>query len=470
MRTDCITIFGGTGDLTFRKLLPALYNLFAAGREETPARILIIGRRPYTDADYRAKAQEWVKKFARLPYTDETYARFAETVFYFEMDFTDAAQYAPLGRYYEREHIRDGIFYFAVAPRFFRTITEGLAGVPGARQWKVVLEKPFGEELEDARALSARLEEFFTPERVYRIDHYLGKEMVRGIQTLRFSNPIFSAAWNAGAIDCVQIVADEQVGVETRGGYYDHSGALRDMVQNHLFQILSILAMEMPDEAGPAQLHAAQLRVLRALRLPTAQEIGGALVMGQYEGYRAEPQVAADSRTETYAALRLFLDTKRWRGVPFYVRTGKRLARREMSVTIVFHAPAPGVEPCLLTLRIQPTEGVTLRFNIKKPGQSEDMMPVEMDFCQSCMDVSQQNTPEAYERLLTACVQGERSWFSQWDQIETCWRFIDGLKAAWEAAGSPIASYEAGSAGPAAADALTAQLGHAWVEAGENYA
>lgn len=467
MTEPCITIFGGTGDLTFRKLLPALYNLFAAASPALPQRILIIGRRPYTDAAYRGEAQGWVRQFARLPYTDEAYARFAQRIFYYPMDFTDLEQYPALGAYYAAQGISGGIFYFAVAPRFFSVITEGLARVEGASAGKVILEKPFGEALEDARALSARLEAFFTPQRVYRIDHYLGKEMVRGIQTLRFANPIFAAAWNASAIECVQIAADEQVGVETRGGYYDRSGALRDMVQNHLFQILSILAMEAPAEAGPAHLHAAQLAVLRALRLPEPDEIGQALVLGQYDGYRAEPQVAPDSRTESYAALRLFIDTRRWRGVPFYIRTGKRLARREMSVTVVFRSPAPGVEPCLLTLRIQPTEGVTLRFNIKKPGQSEAILPVEMDFCQSCMDVGQQNTPEAYERLLTACVQGERAWFSQWDQIETCWRFVDGLKNAWEAAGAPLERYAPGSAGPAGADALTARLGHRWIEAGE---
>ena len=464
MDERCMAIFGGTGDLTSRKLLPALYNLFAAKGEGM--RVLIIGRREYTDEQYRAQAHKWVKEFARLPFTEETYARFAARIRYYRMDFTDAAQYPALGAYFGAEHISEGIFYFAVAPRFFSTITQGLAAVPGAEAWKVILEKPFGEELEDARVLNGRLEAFFTPEKVYRIDHYLGKEMVRGIQTLRFANPIFTSAWNASSIECVQIVADEKVGVETRGGYYDHSGALRDMVQNHLFQILSILAMEPPTEQTPERLHAAQLAVLRALRLPQPGQGGEMLVLGQYEGYRAEPQVSPESRTETYAALRLFVDTPRWRGVPFYIRTGKRLARREMSVTVVFRSPAPGIEPCLLTLRIQPTEGVTLRFNIKKPGQSEDVMPVEMDFCQSCMDVSQQNTPEAYERLLTACMAGERAWFSQWDQIETCWRFIDALRAA----DIRPESYLPGSDGPAGSAALLAHLGHAWIEAGQEYA
>ncbi len=238
MNKTCLTIFGGTGDLTFRKLLPALYNLTAQSATPHDWTILIIGHRDDTSETYRETAREWVRKFARVRFDDEIYDRFAGRVVYYRMDFTNAGEYPALSDFYEAHGIGSGIFYFAVAPRFFRAITEGLGQVRGAAGWKVILEKPFGEELEDARELSARLESFFTPERVYRIDHYLGKEMIRGIQTLRFSNPIFARAWNAEAVECVQILADETVGVETRGGYYDHSGALRDMVQNHLFQIL----------------------------------------------------------------------------------------------------------------------------------------------------------------------------------------------------------------------------------------
>ena len=459
MNKTCLTIFGGTGDLTFRKLLPALYNLTALTAPSHDWMILVIGHREDTSEGYRKKAGEWVRKFARVRFEDGVYERFASRIVYYRMDFTDLEEYPALGDFYEANGVEKGIFYFAVAPRFFRTITEGLARVRGAAGWKVILEKPFGEELEDARELSDRLESFFTPERVYRIDHYLGKEMIRGIQTLRFSNPVFSRAWNAEAIECVQIVADETVGVETRGGYYDRSGALRDMVQNHLFQILSILAMEAPADADPGRLHDAQLAVLRALRRPDRTE--EALVLGQYEGYRAEPQVGPDSRTETYAALRLFVDTERWKGVPFYIRTGKRLRRREMAVTIVFRA-AGNAESCLLTLRIQPEEGVSLRFNIKKPGQGGEVLPVTMDYCQSCMIRAQQNTPEAYERLLSACMLGERAWFSQWDQIETCWRFIDALKSAYEAAGLEPETYAPGTDGPAGADELLARYGHRW--------
>lgn len=463
MGKPCFTIFGGTGDLTFRKLLPALYNLSAAGTLPAGHTILIVGRRDYDSAQYRALARTWVREFSRLPYTDAAFDRFAGQIAYYRMDFTNLGEYPALDRWYREQGISRCIFYFAVAPRFFTTLTQGLELVRGAHEGKVILEKPFGEGLEGAGALNRRLEAFFTPERIYRIDHYLGKEMVRGIQTLRFANPILADAWDARHVECVQISALEEVGVETRGGYYDGSGALRDMVQNHLFQILSILAMEAPADFTPQAMHSRQIEVLRALRLPEAGQAHDALVLGQYDGYRAEPKVSPESRTETYAALRLFLNTARWQGVPFYIRTGKRLSRREMAVKIVFRAPSPGVEPGLLTVRIQPSEGVSLRFNIKTPGEGGGVTPVEMDFCQSCVLENRLNTPEAYERLLVACMKGERSWFSQWDQIEAGWRFVDELRALHAVSGAAPFHYAPGSDGPAQADALLARHGHRWM-------
>ena len=455
------TIFGGTGDLTFRKLLPALYNRAAADNFPGNHRVLIIGRRDYDSAKYREIARGWVQKFARLPYREETFSAFAEQIEYFKMDFTEPAAYGALDEYYAAHGSGPHIFYLAVAPRFFGVIAEGLAGVSGADEGKVILEKPFGETLDDARAVSKRLEDAFTAERIYRIDHYLGKEMIRNIQTIRFANPIFADAWDARRVEYIQISALENVGVETRGGYYDGSGALRDMVQNHLFQILSILAMERPADFTPESMHSEQLRVLRALRLPAPDEIGDALVLGQYDGYRQEPAVAPDSETETYAALRLFVDNDRWRGTPFYIRTGKKIARREMEVAVVFRAPSPEIERDVLIIKIQPTEGVYLRFNIKRPGNFEDMIPAKMDFCQSCSLENRVNTPEAYERLLTACMQGERAWFSQWDQIETSWRFIESLRAMYGK--RPVYPYEPDGEGPREADALLARFGHQWV-------
>lgn len=438
-----ITIFGGTGDLTFRKLLPALYNMCVGDKLPDGFCIVAVGRRDYTTESYTALAEDWVRRFSRLPFEKELFARFAGLLRYYQMDFTDPGNFPKLDAWYASSGIADHLFYLAVAPRFFHGIVRGLSAVSSAREGKVILEKPFGESLESARLLNEELESFFLPGHVYRIDHYLGKEMVRGIHTIRFTNPIFHDAWDSAHIESVRICALEDVGVETRGGYYDTSGALKDMVQNHLLQILSIVAMERPERFDAAGMHEEQLRVFHALR-------PGDAVLGQYEGYRDEPLVDPASGTETFAALRLFVDTPRWRGTPFYIRTGKRLRRREMQVSVVFR-PLAGAPSNVLLIRIQPTEGVCLQFNIKRPGDTDEMAEAKMDFCQSCSPQNRINTPEAYERLLGACLRGEGAWFSQWDQIEACWRLTDAIR---DGCRGKLYSYAPGSDGPAEAGAL----------------
>ena len=251
--------------------------------------------------------------------------------------------------------------------------------------------------------------------------------------------------------------------METRGGYYDASGALKDMVQNHLFQILSIMAMEQPEEFSPKGLHDAQLDVFRCLQPADASSIESTLVLGQYEGYRGEPLVKPDSQTETYGALRLFIDNQRWKGTPFYIRTGKKTGKREIELAVIFRRPYQEVEPNILIIKIQPTEGVYLQFNIKRPGDSEDIIPAKMDFCQNCSLIHQLNTPEAYERLITACMAGERSWFSQWDQIEFSWNYISHLKELHSAKRLPVYPYRPGTRGPAEADRMLEQYGHSWL-------
>ncbi|MDC7288158.1 glucose-6-phosphate dehydrogenase [Blautia schinkii] len=461
-RKQTFTIFGGTGDLTFRKLIPALYNMYAAEKDELCAQVVIIGRRDYTSEAYRELARGWVEKFARLHYKAEVYDELAKRITYYRMDFTDENAYGGLDELYRERGVEEHIFYFAVAPRFFSTIVRGLKRVSGAEGGKVVLEKPFGENLAAAASLNQEMEAFFKAENIYRIDHYLGKEMVRNIQTIRFANPIFSNVWDAEHIACVQISALEEVGVETRGGYYDHSGALKDMMQNHLFQILTIVAMEQPGSPGVEDMHQEQMKVLASLRI--MDDTASSMVLGQYEGYRGEASVNPDSGTETYAALRLFVDNERWRGMPFYIRTGKKLGKREMQVAVVFKSPAPGLEQNILNIKIQPTEGVYLQFNIKKPGESDDIIQAKMDFCQSCSFINQMNTPEAYERLIGACFRGERSWFSQWDQIETSWKYVDQIREKYHAEGCALHSYEPGTDGPAAAADLLARYEHEWFD------
>lgn len=460
----CITIFGGTGDLTFRKLLPALYTMDRTGKLPARSKILIIGRRDYDSQSYAALARDWIRKFSRLPYAEELFEKFAGHLEYYRMDFSDGTAYQGLGQAYDAMQAASHVFYLAVAPRFFSIIAEGLKTLPHLANGKIMLEKPFGETLSSAKELNSQLEACFGPENIYRIDHYLGKEMIRNIQTIRFCNPIFANAWNSGMIEAVEISALEDVGVETRGGYYDASGALKDMVQNHLFQILSILAMEQPEEFTSEQMHAKQLEVLRALRPAKGDELEQTLVLGQYDGYRHEPLVSPHSLTETYACLRLFIDNERWGGTPFYIRTGKRTGLRETEVAIIFRRFSPETEPDILSIKIQPNEGIYLRFNIKRPGDSEEVIPASMDFCQNCILENQINTPEAYERLLTACIAGERSWFSQWDQIEISWNYIEGLKHLAADRNLPVHPYLPGTRGPKEAEALLKTFGHHWLE------
>ncbi len=458
-----LTIFGGTGDLTFRKLLPALYTMDITGKLPEDSRITIIGRRDYDSSHYRQIARDWVEKFTRLSFEEKAFDRFSEKIDYYRMDFSRLEAYHGLNRYYRENDIHSHIFYFAVAPRFFSIITEGLKLVHGSSSGKVILEKPFGENLAAAAALNKELEAFFGPEQIYRIDHYLGKEMVRNIQAIRFSNPIFTDVWNSRYIESVQISALEDMGVETRGGYYDASGALKDMVQNHLFQILSIMAMEQPEEFSPKGLHDAQLDVFRCLQPADASSIKEMPVLGQYEGYRGEPLVKPDSQTETYAALRLFIDNQRWKGTPFYIRTGKKTGKREIELAVIFRRPYPEVEPNVLMIKIQPTEGVYLQFNIKRPGDSEDIIPAKMDFCQNCSLIHQLNTPRHMNALSPPAWQGERSWFSQWDQIERCWNYISRLKELYSHTALPVYPYMPGTPGPDESGRLLEQYGHSWL-------
>lgn len=461
------TIFGGTGDLTYRKLLPALYNLFVS-KQLTQFRIVVIGRRDYMHDEYCMIVEKWIKQFTRLPYSEDAFIDFCKLLNYYEMDFTDVTAYQMLNDFYCTHNMNHHIFYFAVAPRFFEIIAKGLTHVNHAQEGCVVIEKPFGKDLYSARKLNKQLEAFFDSEHIYHIDHYLGKEMVRNIQTIRFLNPIFSNIWNHEFIEHIQISAMEKVGVETRGSYYDKSGALKDMVQNHLFQILSIVAMEPMQNYTREEMHRCQLTALKQLRKAEKLDLKDTLVLGQYVGYRDENDVDQTSDTETYAALKLYIDNERWQGMPFYIRTGKKLSRREMEIIITFKQPYPNAAANILMIKIQPTEGVYVRFNSKKPGNSEDIVPVSMDFCQSCQEVNRINTPEAYERLLMAVAEGDASWFSQWDQIETSWAYIDQIKELAIKHKVPIAFYAAGSDGPAEADALLSRQNHEWMS-GEAY-
>ncbi len=442
------TIFGGTGDLSYRKLLPALFNLFVRGRLGKDDCILVIGRRNYNTNEYIEIVKDWIIQFARLEKNEDYLQQFFKYIKYLKMDFTNVQEYEKLLSVLKKKNFDKKIFYFAVAPRFFEQIGSGLASIYHKEDIRIVLEKPFGETLARAEHLSKNLENNFGAENIYRIDHYLGKEMVRSILSIRSTNPIFIESWNSECIQEVCISALEEEGIGSRGGYYDEAGAMKDMLQNHLMQILSIVAMELPNSITDiTSIQANQEALLSCLRPLNQLDITKDLILAQYDGYLNEAHIAPESKTETYVKCRLFIDNKRWKNVPFVLTTGKKLSKRLMEVVILFK-PIGNAPANSLVFDVQPREGVKLRFNIKKPGESDDIIPVDMDFCQSCNMNFNHNTPEAYERLIDAVFQGDRIWFSTWKQIAASWSYIEGLKKTYQKLDLPILNYKAGATGP----------------------
>ncbi|MBP1997647.1 glucose-6-phosphate dehydrogenase [Peptostreptococcus canis] len=451
MKNNGIVIFGGTGDLAYRKLFPALYNLFCLGKLPRDYRIVGIGRRDYSQEDYKNIVRDWMKDFSRLKYTESDFNEFKELIHYYEMDMSKEEDYNGLIDFLNNQGIikSELIYYYAVSPQLFLPITNGLKKVQCCTgKTKVIIEKPFGENIESAEKVYDSLREYFKDENIYHIDHYLGKEMIINIMTLRFENAIFSGVWNKDFIEKVEINAYESVGVDSRGGYYDKSGALADMVQNHLFQIMSIVAMEKPEDSSSYMIKEAQGEVFKSLKPIISENIDENLVMGQYKGYREEEKVNSDSTTETYVSLKVEIDNDRWRGVPFILRTGKKLHTRESEVVISFKSMSKNAGGNSIIIKIQPDEGVKLDFNIKKPGTENQIEKVGMDFCQSCILENRENTPEAYERLLYACMESDRSLFSQWNHIELSWNYINNIIDSYKKYSNKLYMYEQGTKGP----------------------
>ena len=465
MNSNGIVIFGGTGDLAYRKLFPALYNLHCLRSLPEDFKIVGVGRREYSDDEYIGIINDWMKEFSRLQYTEKEFNEFRKRIKYYRMDMTDIDEYNGLVEFIEKNKMNDGlIYYYAVSPGLFGPISEGLKsancksnsgkgksenGKCCMGEDKVIIEKPFGKDLESAKAIYKKLKSYFKDDNIYHIDHYLGKEMIINIMTIRFANAIFKGVWNKDSIEKIDINVYEEVGVDSRGGYYDKSGALADMIQNHLFQIMSIVAMEEPVNMESKSIKEAQSNVFRELKQVEPEEIDDMLLMGQYIGYRNEDKVNPESVTETYVAMKLEIDNETWRGVPFYLRTGKKLHKRESEVVVSFKSTSEGVLGNNLIIKIQPDEGVKLKFNIKKPGTEKHIIEeVDMDFCQSCILENRENTPEAYERLLKACMDSDRSLFSQWDQIELSWNFINRVVSLYKKYSNKLYFYEPGTMGP----------------------
>jgi len=483
-----IVIFGATGDLTHRKLIPALYNLSADG--ELPPAVAVVGfaRREKTDEDFRKEMEESTRQFSRQTVRDEIWKTFAQSIFYHQSDFADESGYQKLADRLakidqERGTRGNRLFYFAVAPDQFEPILKhlkavGLNKAPEGSWARVIVEKPFGRDLASARELNRVVESSFAENQTYRIDHFLGKETAQNILVLRFANAIFEPLWNTRYIDHVQITAAETLGVEGRAGYYETAGALRDMVQNHLLQLLCLVAMDSPVDLGADSIRDEKVKVVRALRRMTEEQVRVDVVRGQYAegaingksvvGYRAEKNIDPKSTIDTFVALRLHIDSWRWWDVPIYMRVGKRLPKSgtEISVhfkkapLVLFNKETSGEN--VLVIRIQPDEGISLRMEAKVPGTSFRIEPVKMDFHYGTS--FGKASPEAYERLLLDAMSGDATLFARRDEVEQAWSFIDIIEQAWAKKKDPpqLFFYPAGSWGPEQADDLLARDGRTW--------
>ena len=483
MQTDnnCIVIFGASGDLTHRKLIPALYNLYKIGRLSENFSVLGVARSELNDETFREKMREALIHNEET--TPETLDAFCSHLYYQAVNTSDAQDYGKLVPRLDNLHDKyktcgNTLYYMSTPPSLYGVIPECLAahGLNTEEYgWKrIIVEKPFGYDEKTAQALDVQIHRFFEEHQIYRIDHYLGKETVQNLLVLRFSNGWFEPLWNRNFIDYVEITGAESIGVEERGGYYDGSGAMRDMFQNHLLQVLAMVAMEPPAIINANSMRDEVAKVMHSLRPLTAEDMEHNLVLGQYtaaeingkmeNGYLEEKGVPADSRTETYIALRCEIENWRWAGVPFYVRTGKRLPARVTEIVIhfkttphpVFSQNAPENK---LIIRIQPDEAISMRFGLKKPGAGFEAKEVSMDFRYA--DLAGAQVLTAYERLLLDAMKGDATLFARTDAVHAAWKFVQPILD-YKANGGRIHEYEAGTWGPVAADKFIAKQGKVW--------
>jgi glucose-6-phosphate 1-dehydrogenase len=489
VKPTIMVIFGGAGDLTWRKLVPAVYSLYLEGWIPEEFRVLGLDRQETSDQEFRQHLKDGVERFVKRSGPDvERWKEFADKLHFIQAEFSDAKAYRSLKKRIDDEmkswdEQADCVFYLAVPPSVVPAVAKhlGQAGLTRDHDHtRVVVEKPFGRDRASARDLNQLLHEHLKEGQIYRIDHYLGKETVQNILAFRFGNALFEPIWDRRYIDHVQITVAERLGVGHRGSYYDNTGALRDMIQNHLMQILCLIAMEPPVSFRADEIRNRKVDVLRAVRPIPEHEVDRHAVRGQYgagwiesehvAAYRDEPDVRPDSNTPTFAALKLFVDNWRWQDVPFYLRTGKRLARRVSEIVIQFR-PVPhqafpadvasGWQPNSLWIQIQPNEGIRLRFQAKRIGLKMRLSPVDMRF--SYDEAFEGRVPEAYETLLLDVMQGDATQFMRNDQIEVAWKIVMPVIHAWEADDAiEFPNYQAGTWGPQAAAGLIAQDGRSW--------
>jgi glucose-6-phosphate 1-dehydrogenase len=487
-----LVIFGAAGDLTKRKLIPALYNLKKSNLLPDDFAVIGVARAVMNDEEFRRRLADDMKELASEDTDAATWQWLEERLYYLSGDFDDDQTFVRLRDLLtkldaERKAGGNYFFYLATAPDYFASVVKQLGSVGLAREednhWRrFVIEKPFGRDLESARKLNQDLREIVNENQIYRIDHYLGKETVQNILVFRFGNGIFEPIWNRRYVESVQITAAERVGVEQRGGYYEEAGALRDMVPNHLLQLVTLTAMEPPVSFKANAVRDEQTKILHAMQCPPPEEAGRRAVRGQYDAgeidgrpvpaYRSEPNVAPDSTVETFVALKLLIDNWRWADVPFYLRTGKRLAARDTEIAIKLRrapfvlfrdTPVDQLASNRLVLHIQPDEGITLRLGAKIPGPILKIGAVDMNF--DYEDYFGHTPSTGYERLLHDCMMGEATLFQRADQVEAAWAVVAPVQAAWKAeAATDLAKYKAGTWGPKEADELLAHDGQEWEE------
>lgn len=489
LENQLIVIFGASGDLTRRKLIPALFELFRQGLLPARYAVLGIGRTALTTTQFRDKMVTELSSRSDHPEIQDTLRSFASLLHYLAIETSDPVSYATVKEKVSELDLQYGtngncIFYLATPPNLYEVIAQALhlQGLTLHESgWRrIIVEKPFGINLKSAQQLNNHLLTCFAEDQIYRIDHYLGKETVQNVMVTRFSNGIFEPLWNRNFIHHIEVTSAENIGVEGRGGYYDKSGALRDMVQNHLLQLVTLVAMEPPTQIHALAIRNETLKVLQSVRPINEKEIEKQVIRGQYtastirgiqfHSYRDEPEVSPESRTETYVALKLFIDNWRWGGVPFYIRTGKHLPTKVTELVVHFK-PTPHRLFCFdderlnsdnqLVIRIQPDEGILLKFGLKVPGAGFKVQDVNMNFRYA--DLASRDLPEAYQRLLLDCMQGDATLFTRGDAIEQSWRIVDPILSAWELNSEiPIFGYPAGTWGPQQADGIIEEPDMTW--------
>lgn len=478
-----IIIFGATGDLAKRKLFPSIFHLCQHRKMCGDFAVVGIGRRAWTNEMFRETVANSIEE-AFSP--EQNLDSFTDNFYYQSLDVTTPSSYQDLNSLVvnlEKRYQTEGnrLFYLAMAPQFFGIIANNLAenGLNDSQGWtRLVIEKPFGHDLESAEKLNNEIRSAFNEDQIYRIDHYLGKEMVQNIEVIRFANGIFEHLWNNRFIANIQVTSSESIGVEERARYYDISGATRDMAQNHMLQMIALLAMEPPINLTPDEIRSEKVKVLRALRLVDEDEVDDFFVRGQYgsgeidgktvQSYRDEAHELKDSNTETYVAGKVMIDNYRWAGVPFYFRTGKRMATKATKLVVEFkdipmnlyYENKDQKHPNLLYINIHPDEGITLYLNAKKAGVGSQAEPVKLSY--NSAGVDGMNTPEAYEKLLLDCMIGDATNFTHWDEVALAWRYIDRVLKVWENKNPDFPNYESGSMGPEAADKLLEKDGFHW--------